>query len=134
MTALLMRQDPFEEFFRNLTRPVMPYPAAAMRVDVHEDATAYTIRADLPGVNKDDIRVSVDGERVTVSAETRSENEVKDGETVLRRERQVGTVSRTFVLGQAVDDAQATAKYVNGVLELTLPKKAPATVRRLTIQ
>ena len=133
MTALLMRQDPFEGFFRNLTRPVTPYPAA-MRVDVREDATAYTIRADLPGVNKDDIHVSVDGERVTVSAETRSENEVKDSETVLRRERHAGTVSRTFALGQPVDDAQATAKYVDGVLELTLPKKAPATVRRLTIQ
>jgi HSP20 family protein len=85
-------------------------------------------------VRKGDIDVRVDGKQVTISAEVTTEKEEKEGTRVLRRERQQGDASRSFTPGCAVDEAQADAKYENGVLSPSLPKKASADSRRLTVQ
>jgi HSP20 family protein len=103
-------------------------------VDVSEDEKAYQIRAEIPGVNKEDINVTIDGDTVAISAEVKNEKEVKNGERVLRSERYYGKLYRAFTLGQAVEETGTSAKYSNGVLELTLPKKAAAQAKRVTVQ
>lgn len=106
-----------------------------MRIDVSESDKAFTVEADIPGVKKEDINVSVDGNVVSIKAETRSEKETKgDRDKILRSERYYGAVSRTFSLGQDVDDTQVKAKYTDGVLTLELPKKAPAAASKILIQ
>lgn len=136
----LARMDPFAEFddlFKGfLVHPLMESGQQQMqiRMDVKENENAYTVHADIPGVKKEDIQVSIEGNEVSISAETRSEKDVKDGDKMLRSERYVGKVSRTFSLTHEVDEAQAQAKYTDGVLELTLPKKATTAAKKLTIQ
>lgn len=131
-------EDAFDELFRGFfVRPVNfehPSAPAQFRVDVTEKENAYTLRAELPGVKKDDINITIDGDQVAISAEVKQEKDAKNGERVLRSERYYGKVYRAFTLGQAVDEASASAKYADGVLELTLPKKAAASARRITIQ
>jgi HSP20 family protein len=109
-------------------------PVAQFRVDVTENENAYVIHAEIPGVNKEDINISIDGDQVAISAEVKNEKEVKDGERTLRSERYYGKVYRAFQLGAPADEASATAKYNDGILELTLPKKAAASAKRITIQ
>jgi HSP20 family protein len=105
-----------------------------MKIDVKEEEKQYLIHAEIPGVSRDDIHVHIEGAVVSISAERRQEKEEKEGERVLRKERYFGKVSRSFQLAQEVDEAQAVAKYTNGVLELTLPKKVAAQAKRLVIQ
>jgi len=129
--------DAFDDLFRGFfMRPVRfeGQPDVQVRMDVSEDDKAYTVHAEIPGVKKEDIHVTIDGDQVAISAEVKNEKEVKEGEKVLRSERYYGKVSRVFTLGQEVDEATALAKYDSGVLELTLPKKAAAASRKLTIQ
>jgi len=122
----------FDEFLRpalvweNNTQP-------QIRVDVKETPEAYTVHAELPGVRKDQIHVEIEGNEVTVSAETRREVEKKDNEKWLRTERFFGKTARRFALPQEIDEARANAKFADGVLELTLPKKAVVTGRKLEI-
>jgi HSP20 family protein len=85
-------------------------------------------------VKKEDIHVSIEGNQVSISAETKLEKEEKKGEKVLRSERYVGKVARSFTLAHDVDEAKSQAKYSDGVLELTLPKKAPNTAKKLAVQ
>ncbi|MBC9073666.1 Hsp20/alpha crystallin family protein [Thauera sp. CAU 1555] len=137
--ANIISRDPFEDLLRGFfVRPVefgkLSAEAPQMRVDLKEDDTAYQVHAELPGVNKDDIHVNIDGAVLSISAERKQEKEVKEGEKLLRTERYFGKVSRSFQLGQEVDEARATAKFKDGVLELSLPKKAAAPARRLTIE
>ena len=140
--ANIARFSPFDETFDDLfrgflVRPVSydsPVAPAQFRVDVSENESAYTLRAEIPGVNKEDISVTIDGDTVAISAEVKNEKSVKNGERVLRSERYYGKVYRAFTLGQAVEDAGTNAKYANGVLELTLPKKAAMQAKRITIQ
>src|SRR5512139_1390857 len=93
MMANISRYDPFETdaldtLFRGLFRPVqMDKAVPQIRMDVKEDEKSYTVHADIPGVNKDDIHVTIDGNTVAISAEIRSRAEQKEGEKVLRRER-----------------------------------------------
>jgi len=138
----ITRYSPFDEAFDDLfrgflVRPVSyehPAGVAQFRVDVSENEKAYTLRAELPGVKKEDINVTIDGDTVAVSAEVKSEKDVKNGDRVLRAERYYGKVYRAFTLGQAVEEAGTHAKYADGVLELTLPKKAAVQAKRITIQ
>lgn len=139
--ANVVRHDPFEAadpidtLFRGFFRPVpMEKALPQVRMDVKEDEKAYTVHAEMPGVSRDDIHVTLDGNTVSISAELRKTAEQKEGERVLCRERSVGRVSRSFALEHEVDEAAAQAKYQDGVLELTLPKKVAAAARRLTIQ
>lgn len=140
---LTRRTDPLDDFFRGFfVRPVDfgggPLANAGvevpqMRVDVKETSEGYEVHAELPGMKKEDIHVHIDGPVVSISAERKQEKEVKEGEKVLRTERYFGKVSRSFQLGQEIDEAKAAAKFKDGVLELSLPKKAEAQAKRLTI-
>lgn len=138
LTRFSPMDDTIDDLFRGFfVRPVSyegPSGAAQFRVDVSENDNAYRLRAEIPGVKKDDINVSIDGDTVAISAEVKNEKDVKDGERVLRSERHYGKVYRAFTLGQSVDEAGANAKYTNGVLELTLPKKAAVQAKRVAIQ
>jgi HSP20 family protein len=107
---------------------------AQLRIDVTENEGGYVVRAEIPGVKKDDINVGIDGNQVEISAEVKHETEVKQGEKVLRSERYHGKVYRAFALGQDIDESATQARYADGVLELTLPKKASAAAKRITIQ
>ena len=136
----------FDEAFDDLLRGFFVRPVsfeggqtqhaapAQFRVEVSENEQSYVIRAEIPGVRKEDINISIDGDQVAISAEVKNEKEAKDGERVLRSERYYGKVQRAFALGQPVDENGAAAKYSDGILELTLPKKAATQARRIAIQ
>ena len=127
--------DPFDNLFRGFFRPVqMDKSAPQIRMDVKEDEKGYAVHAEIPGVKKDDIHVSIDGNTVSISAEVKQDTEQKEGETLLRRERYYGRVSRSFALENEIDEAVANARYQDGVLELTLPKKTAAAAKRLAVQ
>ena len=143
--ANISRFDPFnsivDDLFKGfLVRPVAydargAYDAAPrLTVDVTEKNGAYLVTADLPGVKKEDIHVDIDGAQVTLTAEVKREKQVAEGERVLHTERSYGKVSRSFALPQELDEAKAEAKFRDGVLELTLPKKAAAARKAITIQ
>lgn len=125
----------FPELFRGFFQPARTASGEALeiRVDVKESNGDYTVVAEIPGVKKDDIQVQIDGNRVSISAEVKRESEKKEGERVLRSERYYGAVARSFSLASDLDESKAAAKYENGVLTLTLPKKAAPSARRLTI-
>lgn len=127
--------DPLEDVFKGFFRPVRieGTPEVQIKMDVREDDHGYTVHADIPGVKKEDIHVTIDGNQVSISAESRQEKEVKEGEKVLRAERYYGKTSRTFSVASDIDEATAQAKYADGVLELTLPKKIAATSKKLVI-
>ncbi len=134
----IVRTDPFEDLLRGFfVRPVEfgsgMMEAPGIKVDVREAGNTYTVHAELPGMKKEDIHVQIDGSVLSISAERKVENEIKEGERVLRTERSFGKVSRSFDLGSELDDAHAAAKFIDGVLELTLPKKAGPKSRQLTI-
>src|SRR3990167_3150805 len=128
--------DPFEDVFRGFFRPVRLEGVAEVqiKVDVKEDDKAYTVHADIPGVKKEDIHVTIEGNQVSISAEKKVEKEEKEGDKVLRSERYHGAVARSFTLSQDVDETKAEAKYSDGVLELTLPKKTTTAGKTLSIQ
>ncbi len=140
----IVRRDPFamDDLFDDLmkgywVRP-MHWPKEmpnmeSIRMDVKEDEKAYTVHAEMPGVKKEDIHVTIEGNTVSISAEVKKASEEKAGEKVLRSERYYGKVSRSFGLGQEVDEASASAKFNDGVLELVLPKKATEAAKKLTI-
>ena len=115
----------------NYEAPAVP---AQVRVDVTENDKSYVVRAEIPGVKKEDINVAIDGNQVEISAEVKNEKEVKEGERVLRSERYYGKVYRAFVLGHDIDEAATQAKYTDGVLELNLAKKASGSAKRISIQ
>ncbi len=108
--------------------------AFSPRIDVVDNGNGYQIEADLPGVAKQDLKVSVDGNRVTIEAEVKRETERKEGETVMHAERVIRKYARSFELPNELDDERASAKLEHGVLTLTLPKKQAAQSKLLTIQ
>lgn len=130
--------DPFvelNELFRGFARPVRAEKAPlTIRMDVAEQENAYLVKAEIPGVAKEDINVSIEGKQVTIGAEVKRQAETKDGERVLRSERYNGSFYRGFTLPVEIDEAASNAKYENGVLELTLTKKAAPAGRKLTVQ
>ena len=137
----LTTYDPFadtgiDELFRGFFRPVRleRTAPATIKMDVAEQNGAYVVKAEIPGVAKENIQVSIEGNQVTIGAEVKREKDVKDGERLLRSERYYGSVQRAFTLPVEVDEAASNAKYENGVLELTLAKKPAQTGRRLTVQ
>jgi len=142
--ANLTRLDPFNELVDDLFKGFLVRPVAyegargetlpRMKVDVAEQNGAYLVTAELPGVKKDDIQITTDGAQVTLSAEVKREREASQDERVLHAERVFGKVTRSFTLPQEVDEGKAQAKFKDGVLELTLPKKAAAQRKQVTIQ
>ena len=132
--------DNFETALRGFFAPMQADVGTStqplkMRIDVNENDAAYTVKADIPGVKKEDIHVRVEGNMVQIDAETKSEKEEKgDGDKVLRSERYYGSLSRAFSLASEIDDTKVEAKYADGVLSLTLPKKAASAARKITVQ
>ena len=141
--ANITRFDPFNELVDDLFKGFLVRSVAyagngeampRMKVDVAEKNGAYIVTAELAGVKKEDIQVTIDGAEVTLAAEVKREKEVAHDERVLHTERTFGKVTRSFSLPQEVDEAKAEAKYRDGVLELTLPKKTAAQRKQITIQ
>jgi len=142
--ASIQRFDPFNELVDDLFKGFLVRPLSyegrgestlpRMKVDVAERNGAYTVTAELPGIKKEDIQVTIDGAQVTLAAEVKREREASQDERVLHTERVFGKASRSFTLPQEVDEAKAEAKFREGVLELTLPKKAAANRKPIQIQ
>ena len=130
-------RDPFESMFRRFMAPARFEKTPAdmdIRIDVVEKNGAFKVRADLPGVKKEDINVRIDGNMVQIDAETKTEKETKgEGGKLLCSERYYGSVSRAFSLAQDVDESKAVAKYEDGVLTLELPKKTGSASKKLAI-
>lgn len=132
--------ESMEQMFRRFMTPwrLEKTPGVMdIRVDIVEKDDMYKVRADLPGVNKEDIKVNVEGNLVQIDAETRQAKETREeGGKVLRSERYYGAMSRAFTLAQDIDDSKVVAKYADGVLSLELPKKARTAggARKITIE
>lgn len=126
----------FEDFFAPLAVAGrrLDEGASIPRLDMLETDQAYEIEADMPGVEKEDLKVAIDHQRITIEGECRKANERREGENVVYSERSARKFMRSFTLPSEVDDAAAQAKLENGVLHLTLPKKQGGAVRRLDIQ
>lgn len=145
MTQLLLRRDPlslmdevFNDFFNragvSLGR-ANELPASTLaRLDVADQGDKFEIKVDLPGVKKDDINVSVEGARVTIAAEAKTQREKKDGERLIYSERRASTYARSFELPVEVTEEKAQARFEDGVLILALPKRAAVTSKRLEIR
>lgn len=142
MNPLIQRGSLLDDFFKDLApgfyvRPLhgdpLPNPGQ-IKLDVKESAQAYTVTAELPGVARDDIHVTIDGGLVTLSAEVKQQDAQTEGEKVLRNERYYGQVARSFSLPVDIDKANAKAKYDHGVLTLTLPKQAAGGAHRLNVE
>ncbi|HNE72739.1 MAG TPA: Hsp20/alpha crystallin family protein [Giesbergeria sp.] len=142
MNSLVSRGSLFDDFFKDIApgfyvRPLhgdsLPAPSQ-IKVDVKETEGGYTVQAEVPGVPKEDIHVSVEGNVVSLRAEVRQLDQKTEGEKVLRSERYYGSVARSFQLPADIDAAQAKAKYDNGILTLTLPKKLNNSSQRLNIE
>ena len=140
--ANIARFDPFNDLVDDLFKGFFVRPLAAghaealprMRVEVAERNGAYVVTAELAGVKKEDIHVDIDGAQVTLSAEVKREREISEKDRVLHSERSYGRVSRSFTLPQELDEAKVEARFRDGVLELTLPKKAAPARKAITIQ
>ena len=125
-----------ETFFRDF--PYVPFagniePMPMMRMDVVENAGGYTVKTEMPGMKKEDIVVSIDGNTVSITAETKPDAETADGDKTLRKERYYGALSRVLTLPDDVDPVKSEAKYEEGVLTLMLPKAAGSESRRLAV-
>lgn len=138
--ADLVRRSPVFDLadLFDLPRTRFAYPAMRgepnIRMDVTEDAAAYRVRAEIPGVKKEDIHVAVEGNTVSISAEIERREETRKDETLLCSELFQGKAARSFTVMADVDDSKAEAKYENGILELVLPKKQGAGTKALEIK
>jgi HSP20 family protein len=145
----LTRWDPFNEmarfdplrdmndYFKGfMLRPVFHGLEAEpeIKLEIAEADKVYTVKADVPGVKKEDIQVSIDGNQISISAEVKHEKEEKEGKKLVRSERYYGKQFRSFILDHDIDEAKSEAEYSDGVLKLTLPKKAGAETKKLTIK
>jgi len=138
--ANITRYNPFDDLFNEFTKGFWVKPLAmpagtdlSIKVDVKEDDKSYTVRADIPGVKKEDIQVDVEGNMVSLRAEAKQEKEEKKGEKVIYSERSYGMVSRSFSLPAEVDSKGAKAEYKDGVLNLMLPKKGNGGGKRISV-
>ena len=132
----LFALDPMEDMFRGFMRPwrgELAPRTPQIRIDVNENENQFLIKAEVPGVRKEDIDVRIEGNQVTIGAEVKKDTEEKKDGRVIRSERQYGYASRSFTLSCAVDEAKADAKYQDGVLRLTLPKKTTSSSKRLPV-
>lgn len=124
--------DPFAGFdslFDQFSRPVrlrdLDNELHMPSTDIHETHDAYEVTAELPGMKKEDIKVSLHDGVLQISAENKSETEEKKDGTVIRRERRYGKFLRRFSIGPDVQDDKVQAKYEDGLLKLVIPKVVP---------
>ena len=142
MMPTLTRYDPFstgfDDFFKGLILRPMRFDVEMpeqlqIKVNVWRYDGGYTVEAEMPGVKKDDIKITVDGTLVTISGEVNKDWQEKKGEEMLRSERYIGAVQRSFTLPQEVDEAHVDAKYSDGVLKLMLPLREKSKVKQIAI-
>lgn len=124
----------FDSSFERLVGNLLDSAPLAPRVNVVETGAEYRIEAELPGVVREDVKISVDKKRVSIEAEARVANDAAEGEKALLTERTARKFGRVFTLPTEVDDGAAVAKLENGVLSLTLPKKAADQPKQITVQ
>lgn len=140
MTNLTRYTKPaqFDDLLRNLLwKPVGMMgeeTGLTIKTDVTEDDKAYFVKAELPGVKKEDIEVTVNGRQLSIKAEIKHEKEQKKGEKVVHSERYHGEVYRGFTFDQEANAAQAKAKYENGILHLEIPKMTDTQTKQIKIQ
>lgn len=131
----LRRLDPFENMVRDLVpslRSMMRWEEPTIPVEVQELDNAYLVTAELPGVKKEDIDISIAGNQITISAETKQEKMAADAKEWCN-ERLFGKLSRTVQLPLEIEEKGADASYADGLLHLTLPKKPSSVTKRLEI-
>jgi HSP20 family protein len=141
----LTRHDPFSmesipDLFQGFFRPMRSLatvtgdlPLSDVKIDVTESDTSYSVNAELPGVDKKDIDVKIDGNVVSITAKAEHNKELREGERLIRSERYTGIISRSFSLESDIDESAATAQYQDGVLSLVLPKKTTTARKHLQI-
>jgi HSP20 family protein len=137
MNALTRPEKMFDDFFPEFFRRVSRLPAAFegpadIRVEVNEDEKGYEVRAEVPGAKKDDIRVAIDGNQVSISTEIKEEKETSSKRGLVR-ELYYGSCARSFSLPHEVDAKGSSAKLDNGVLTLRLPRATESSSRTLKI-
>jgi len=135
MTSLTrFERELFPEMFRRFASPMSldVESPGEIRVDVTEGEKEYLVRAEIPGAKKDDIRVQIDRNAVSIRADVKKEQESKQGRMLLK-ETYSGSSSRAFTLAHEIDDKAAVAKLEDGILTLTLPKRTGAGSRLLPI-
>jgi HSP20 family protein len=139
----LTRVDPFNTGFDDWFKGLMLRPmrmdidmpeSMQLKMDVTRSDEGYVVKAEMPGVKKEDIHVTVDGSQVTISGEVKRESEEKQDEQVIRSERYYGKVARSFTLPQDIDEAKVAAQCNDGVLELKLPRKAKSAGRKIEVK
>ena len=136
----LGRFDPFsdiDDLMRDFFAPAWRAregSAPRMRLDISETEQAYLVKAEIPGVSRDDIQVAIDGNRVSITAELKEERHADDGGKTVRNERLYGQQYRSFTLPQEVDENSSQARYLDGVLQLSLQKKEGTGGKKLQIQ
>ncbi len=148
MSQSLMNFEPFskinlprrlrdvDDFFRGFQlAPVFQNfdTAPQIKIDVSETEKVYQIKAEIPGLKKEDITVDIDGNQVSITAETKRETTEKEGETILCNERYYGQNYRSFTLASDIDETNAIAKYQDGILELTLSKKPGKSTKKIMV-
>lgn len=122
-------EDLFDNFFEDFTRPARTAarynaPAAIMRTDVKETETGYELHVDLPGYKKENVQVELRDGCLTVTAKTAENRDEKDENgKYIRRERYSGTCSRAFYVGEDIEQNDIKAKFEDGILKLSVPKK-----------
>lgn len=141
MNALTTRNTGlFDDFFREFAPGFFVRPLhgdrlpSQIKLDVKEADGAFKVEAEIPGVKKEDIQVSIDGDMVSLHAEVQQADSKTEEGRFVHSERYYGAVSRSFQLPAEVDESKATARYENGVLTLTLPRKEGVRSRRITIE
>ena len=132
-------ENMFEDMFAPFTQPGALSQwsgdsAASPRLNVSETDKTFEIQAEMPGVNKEDVKVAIDRQRVTIEGESKRESEQREGENLLYTERSASRFMRSFTLPSEVDESNAQARMENGVLSLSLPKKQGSTATRIQIQ
>ncbi len=143
--TLVRRWDPFREMAelratmdrllnetRNLPMMASEETIWMLPLDVSETEDAYIVKASIPGVNPDDIDITLTDNVLTIKAEIKEEKEVEEAKYHLR-ERRFGTFSRSITLPTAVDADKVEAVYENGVLTLTIPKAEEVKPRRIEV-
>ena len=139
--ANIIRSDPFSTSLNDLFEGFFLRPVKfenggqqlQLKIDVTQNDKSYSVKADMPGVRKEDIHVEVDGNMVSISGEVKKEKEEKKDERLVRSERYYGRVERSFTLEHDIDEAAVDAKYSDGVLNLTLPKKAKSSTKKIAV-
>lgn len=134
--------EDFDQLFEGFFRPLRPFEERARwdlvpAVDVSEDDEQFTVRAELPGVKKEDISVTLENGVLTIGGETRAESETKEGkegERYIRQERRYGKYLRSLRLGAHIDEHKIKATYKDGVLELVLPKAEAVKPKRIAVE